>query len=343
MNNYHKSDNHTFIVAEMSANHNQEIELAMQTMLAAKEAGADAVKIQTYTPDTITIDCDAPCFMTDADGLWAGQTLYSLYQKAHTPYEWHPRLYQFAREHEILLFSTPFDKNAVDLLASLNNPIYKIASFEIVDLNLIRYAAKQKKPMILSVGIATEDEIFEAITVCREVGNNDITLLQCTSEYPAPPEGSQLRMIPDLKERFHVKVGLSDHTMGISAAVSGVAIGAGVIEKHFILDRNRGGPDAAFSIEPAELKELVEQIRLVEKMLGRVDYSITPAKAAARRNARSLFVVSDIQKGGLLTPDNVRSIRPGCGLEPKYLDKVLERTAKEAIPRGTPLSWDLLQ
>ena len=334
---------HTFIVAELSANHNQDIELAFQTMLAAKEAGADAVKIQTYTPDTITIDCDAPCFMTSEEGLWAGQTLYSLYQKAYTPYEWHPRLYQFAREHDILLFSTPFDDSAVDLLASLDNPIYKIASFEIVDLNLIRYAAKQKKPMILSIGIATEDEIFEAVMTCREVGNNDITLLQCTSEYPALPESAQLKMIPDLQERFHVKAGLSDHTLGIAAAVAGVAIGACVVEKHFILDRKLGGPDAAFSIEPAELKELAAKIRETEKMLGLVDYSLTPAKTAARHSARSLFAVKDIPKGGTLTRDNVRSIRPYDGLAPKHLDKVLGRIAKDAIRFGTPLSWDLLE
>ena len=333
----------TFIVAELSANHNHDLELACRTIVAAKEAGADAVKIQSYTPDTITIDCDKPCFMTDENSLWAGQTLYSLYQKAYTPFEWHEPLFRFAKEQGILLFSTPFDNTAVDFLESLDNPIYKIASFELVDINLIRYAARLGKPMILSIGIATEEEILEAVHVCREVGNHDITLLQCVSEYPAALEDMNLSMIPDITERFGVKAGLSDHTMDALASTIGVGLGACVIEKHFILDRSLGGPDAAFSIEPKEFQKMVQTIRTVEKTIGKVDYSITPKKKINRRFARSLFAVKDIHAGEVLTAENIRSIRPGYGLAPKYLSTVLGKCATTEIKRGTPIDWKLIE
>jgi len=333
--------NKTFIVAEISANHNQNMELAYKTIKAAKESGADAVKLQTYTPDSITIDCDAPCFMTREDGLWSGQTLYSLYKKACTPYEWHEPLFKFAKDLDIIIFSTPFDIDAVNFLEKLGNPIYKIASFELVDVNLIRYAAKLGKPMFMSTGIANEDDIKNAVEACREVGNNDITLLQCTSEYPANLDNVNLCMIKDIAERFNVKTGLSDHTIGILAPITAVAMGACVIEKHFILDRSLGGPDSAFSIEPAELKELVIDIRLVEKAIGNVDYSITH-KESSRRYMRSLFVVQDINEGELFTDINIKSIRPGNGLAPKYLSDVIGKKAKTNIKRGTPLSWELI-
>jgi pseudaminic acid synthase len=334
-------NNKTFIVAEISANHNQSLELAYKTIMAAKEAGADAVKLQTYTPDSITIDCNALYFMTRENGLWSGQTLYSLYKKACTPYEWHEPLFKYANDLGLVIFSTPFDIDAVDFLEKLGNPIYKIASFELVDVNLIRHAAKLGKPMFMSTGIADEDEVKNAVEVCREVGNNDITLLQCTSEYPANLDNANLCMLQDMAKRFNVKTGLSDHTIGILASIAAVAMGACVIEKHFILDRSLGGPDSVFSIEPAELKNLVNDIRSVEKAIGVVDYSTT-FKEASRRYMRSLFVVRDIDEGESLTNINVKSIRPGNGLAPKYLSDVLGKKAKANIRRGTPLSWDVI-
>ena len=279
--------------------------------------------------------------MTRENGLWSGQTLYSLYQKACTPYEWHEPLFKFANDLGLIIFSTPFDIDAVNFLEKLGNPIYKIASFELVDVNLIRHAAKLRKPMFMSTGIANEDEIKNAVEVCREVGNNDITLLQCTSEYPANLDNANLCMIQDIAKRFNVKTGLSDHTIGILASIAAVAMGACVIEKHFILDRNLGGPDSAFSIEPAELKKMVNDIRLVEKAIGDIDYSTT-LKESSRCYMRSLFVVQDINEGESLTDKNIKSIRPGNGLAPKYLSTVIGKKAKVNIKRGTPLSWDLI-
>jgi pseudaminic acid synthase len=331
----------TFIVAELSANHNQDLDLALKTIAAAKEAGADAVKLQTYTPDSLTIDCREPCFMTKENGLWSGQTLYSLYEKACTPYAWHEQLFKFAQEKDILIFSTPFDMAAVDFLEELGNPIYKIASFELVDVNLIRYAARLGKPMIMSTGIASESEIKEALAACHEAGNNDITLLQCTSEYLAILDNANLCMIQDMACRFNVKTGLSDHTLGILAAVAAVALGACVIEKHFILDKSLGGPDAAFSIDPAELTELVQNVRLVEKAVGVVDYSVM-SKESGRHYRRSLFVVENMSKGEPFSANNVRSIRPGNGIAPKHLSEILGKTAITDIKRGTPLTWDLI-
>jgi len=336
-----KNKNKTIIVAEISANHNQDIEIAYKTIIAAKEAGADAVKIQTYTPDSITIDCNKPYFMTRENGLWSGQTLYSLYKKACTPYEWHEELFKFAKENDIVLFSTPFDIEAVDFLEKLGNPIYKIASFELVDVNLIQHAAKFGKPMIMSTGIANENEISDAIKSCHDAGNNDITLLQCTSEYPATLDNANLCMIPEMSKRFNVKTGLSDHTIGMIASLTAVSLGACLIEKHFTIDRKLGGPDSAFSIEPSELKELIFNIREVEKSIGIVDYSPS-YKDEGRKYKRSLFVVKDLLKDEIFTVENVKSIRPGNGISPKYLYDVLGKKAKCNIERGTPLSFDLI-
>lgn len=329
---------HTFIIAEMSANHCGDKELAKKIIAAAKNAGADAVKIQTYTADTLTIDCNDEIFQTDKGGLWEGQTLYHLYQKAATPWEWQKELKQFADEIGIKFFSTPFDYTAVDFLESINVPLYKIASFEAIDYPLIKYAASKHKPMIISVGISSLEEIQGAIDACKSVGNNDITLLKCTSSYPARLEDMHIATIKDMISRFApqgVKVGLSDHSLSNIPAVTAVALGASVIEKHFTLDRNLGGADAAFSLNPAELKQLVQDVRSAEKTLGTVNYSI---HAQNRRSARSLFVVKDIKKGEKLTAENIRSIRPSNGLHPKYYEAVLGKTAARDLPFGKPLA-----
>jgi pseudaminic acid synthase len=327
----------SFIVAELSANHNHSLDLALGTIKAAKEAGADAVKLQTYTPDTMTIDCDNGYFQIKQGTLWDGMTLYELYNQAYTPWEWHKELFEYAHSIGIEIFSTPFDRTAVDFLETLNNPIYKIASFEITDIPLIEYAASTMKPMIISIGVATLSEISDAVEVCRKAGNNDITLLKCTSAYPAPLEESNLLTIPDMKEKFRVKAGLSDHTMGTISAVTAIALGAEMIEKHFILDREIGGPDATFSMEPGELSQMVEQIRMVEKALGTVSYELSDKMKANRKFSRSLFTVKDIQAGDVFTEDNVRSIRPGDGISPKYLKDILGKIAKRFIEYGSPI------
>jgi pseudaminic acid synthase len=331
----------TFIVAELSANHNQDFDLALKTIKAAKEAGADAIKLQTYTPDTITINCDNEYFQIKQGTLWDGMTLYELYKQAYTPWEWHKKLFEYAHSIGITIFSTPFDKTAVDFLESLDNPIYKIASFEITDIPLIEYAASKMKPMVISTGIATLEEISDAVEVCRNTGNNDITLLKCTSSYPAPLEEANLLRIPDMRERFGVGVGLSDHTMGNIAAICAVALGAAMIEKHFVLDRNLGGPDASFSMEPSEFALMVEQIRMIERALGAVSYELSDKMKANRKFSRSLFVVKDIQAGDTFTEDNVRSIRPGDGIGPKYLKDILGKKSLYNIDTGTPLSEDM--
>jgi pseudaminic acid synthase len=333
--------NNVFVVAELSANHNQDFDLALKTIKAAKEAGADAVKLQTYTPDTITIDCDNEYFRIMQGTLWDGMTLYELYKQAYTPWEWHKKLFEYAHSLGIVIFSTPFDRTAVDFLESLNNPIYKIASFEITDIPLIEYAASKMKPMIISTGIATQDEISDAVEICRNTGNNDITLLKCTSSYPAPLEEANLLTIPDMRERFGVKAGLSDHTVGNIAAIGAVALGSVMIEKHFILDRNLGGPDASFSMEPDELAQMVEQIRMIEKALGAASYELSNKMKTNRKFSRSLFVVKDIQAGDAFTEDNVRSIRPGDGISPKCLREILGKYAIKDIPKGTPLVNDM--
>lgn len=332
----------TFIIAEISANHNHNIDIAKKTIFSIKECGADAVKIQTYTADTITIDCRNNYFQINQGTLWDGKNLYDLYKEAYTPWEWHDELRDYAESLGLVFFSTPFDFTAVDFLESKNVPIYKIASFEITDVPLVEYAASKGKPMIISTGIATIGEIQEAVDTCRKVGNNDITLLKCTSSYPAPVDEANLKTMVNMKETFNVKVGLSDHTMGSDVAVAAVALGAEVIEKHFILDRSIGGPDADFSMEPAEFKAMVESIRNVEKALGRVTYELSEKTMKSREFSRSLFVVEDIKAGEVFTEKNVRSIRPGYGVSPKYIKDILGKRALRDIKRGEPLSWDVV-
>ena len=330
------------IVAELSANHHQSLDIALESVHAAREAGADTIKIQTYTPDTITIKSDNPCFRINAGSPWDGRTLHDLYQETYTPWEWHARIQEEAEKLGMMFFSTPFDPTAVDFLETLGVPAYKIASFEITDIPLIRYVASKGKPVILSTGIATLSEIDEALQACRAEGNTDLTVLKCTSEYPALPEHANLRTIPSIREAFHVDVGLSDHTLGAGVAVAAVVLGATIVEKHIILSRSMGGPDASFSLEPAEFKQMVELIRVAEQALGAVTFELSQSVIASRTFARSLFVVEDVRAGQTFTAANVRSIRPGNGLHPRHLEEVLGHTARKDIPRGTPLSWDLL-
>lgn len=330
------------IIAELSANHGHDINIAKETIKAAKEVGADAIKIQTYTADTLTIDCDNEYFKLSGGTIWDGRTLYDLYNEAYTPWEWQKELMEYCNELGLVFFSTPFDKTAVDFLEELNVPAYKVASFEIMDIPLIEYIASKGKPMIISTGVATLTDIEEAVNVCRLMGNNQIILLNCTSSYPAKIEDANLKMIPNMKETFGVEVGLSDHTMGITVPVVSIALGAKVIEKHFILDKSIGGPDASFSLEPSEFKQMVEAVRDAEKALGTVDYSMNDKKQKSRLLGRSLFIVKDVKAGELFTNENIRSIRPGYGLAPKHSKNVLGKSAKNDIVRGTPLSWCLI-
>lgn len=331
----------TFIIAEMSANHNHHFDIAIETIKAAKEAGADAIKIQTYTADTITLDCNTPDFI-NGKGLWEGQTYYSLYQKAYTPWEWHEEIFRVAREESLVCFSTPFDKTAVDLLEDLDNPIYKIASFEITDIPLIKYIGSKHKPVILSTGIAMVEDIQLALDTLRAEGCNDITLLKCTSAYPAPIEDANLLTIPDMKQRFGVKVGLSDHTMGSTVPMAAVALGAEVVEKHFIIDHKIGGPDSEFSMEADEFKAMVEGIRNVEKALGEVKYPTDPAKIKGRTACRSLYVAEDVKAGDVITEKNVRSVRPGFGLHPKFLPELLGKKVNRDLEKGTRMSMEFV-
>ena len=332
-----------FIIAEMSGNHNQSLDKALEIVEAAARAGANALKLQTYTADTMTLDIsEGVFFIKDERSPWKGKSLYDLYNLAHTPWEWHEPIMERARELGMICFSTPFDKSAVDFLESLDVPAYKIASFEIVDLPLIRYIAEQGKPIILSTGMATLAEIDEAVRTIREAGNNQIALLKCTSAYPAPPEEMNLRTLPHLAGAFGVPVGLSDHTLGIATSVAAVALGACIIEKHFTLSRADPGPDSAFSLEPHEFKAMVDAVRETEKALGSVCYEVSEREMASRVFRRSLFAVKDIEAGEEFTEENVRSIRPGYGLPPKYLSTVLGRKAAGKITRGTPLSWGLI-
>jgi pseudaminic acid synthase len=332
----------TFIIAELSANHGHRLENALATVRAAKSAGADAIKIQTYTADTITLDCDNDNFQIKQGTIWDGTTLYKLYKEAFTPWEWHEAIRDEARKEGLVFFSTPFDLTAVDFLEQLDVPLFKIASFEINDIPLIEYAASKGKPIIISTGIADLAMIEEAVRACRRVGNNNITLLKCTSSYPAPVEEANLVTIPHLRETFGVQVGLSDHTMGGSVAMAAVAVGARVIEKHFIVDRKIGGPDAIFSMEPTEFRQMVDGIRIVEKALGSVCYDLSEKNLASRNFSRSLFVVKDIKAGEAFTKDNVRSIRPGSGLHTRYYNQIMTSKARVEIRRGTPLSWSLI-
>ncbi len=336
-------NNKTYIIAEMSGNHGSKIEIAKDTIKAAKEAGADAIKLQTYKADTMTIDCNKADFIVKGGTLWDGKTLYELYKWASTPWEWHEELFNYARKIGIDIFSTPFDKTAVDFLEQFNPSVYKIASFEITDYELVRYIASKGKPVIISTGIATIQEIHDVVNICRDVGNSDIILLHCISAYPAPLEGANLKMIPNLTETFGVISGFSDHTLGISAPIAAVSLGAMIIEKHFILDKSIGGADADFSLDKAEFTEMVKAVRDTEKMLGKVDYTLTEKKKKSRHFSRSLYVVQDITKGEKLTAENIRSIRPGYGLHPKYYDEVIGKTAKCDIEKGATLEWKLIR
>lgn len=332
-----------FVIAEMSANHGHDINIAKETIKAAKEAGADAIKLQTYTADTITIDCNNEYFQVSQGTIWDGRTLYDLYKEAYTPWEWHKELMDYAKELHLICFSSPFDKTAVDLLESLNVPAYKVASFEITDIPLIEYMASKGKPVIISTGIATLGEIDEAVQACRRVGNDQIILLKCTSAYPAKIEDANLLTMQNLKETFHVEVGLSDHTLGVTVPIVSVALGARVIEKHFILNKSIGGPDASFSLDKQEFKQLVESVRDAEKSIGKVDYELTDKKMKSREFSRSLFIVKDIHEGETFTEENVRSIRPGYGIKPHYIGSILGKKARRDIFKGTPVSWDVIR
>lgn len=322
-----------FIVAEMSANHNHHLDIAIDTIKAAKKAGADAIKIQTYTADTLTLDCHKPDFVL-GKGLWEGETFYTLYQKAYTPWEWHEEIFRVAKEEGLVCFSTPFDKTAVDFLEGLDNPIYKIASFEITDIPLIKYIAQRHKPIILSTGIAMEEDIKLALDTIYAESNKDVTLLKCTSAYPAPIENANLLTIPDMKARFGVKVGLSDHTEGSIVPIAAVALGAEVVEKHFIIDRSIGGPDSAFSMEAKEFKQMVDDIRNVEKALGEVSYPTDAKTIIGRGGCRSLYVAEDMKAGDVITEQNVRSVRPGYGLHPKYLPELIGKKVNRNLEKG---------
>lgn len=329
--------NRIFLVAELSANHHQSKDIALKTIKAAKESGADAVKLQTYTPECLTLNCNSKYFQIQGT-LWEGKNFYQLYQEAMTPWEWHKDLFEYAKELGIICFSSPFSKEGVDFLEELGNPIYKVASFEIVDLELIEYMAKTKKPIILSKGIATKEEIKEALDVCKKEVK-DITLLQCTSSYPAPLNEANLSLIPKMQRDFGVKVGLSDHTLGITAPIVAASLGAKVIEKHFILDKRLGGPDSAFSIEPQEFSAMAKALREVEELLGVESYELSQKSKEGRVFMRSLFVVEDIAKGERIKENQIRSIRPGYGIPPKMKYQVIGKKAKKSLKRGEPLSF----
>ncbi len=331
-----------FIVAELSANHNGSLDVAIETVRAAKRAGANAIKLQTYTPDTITLDCNKDDFIIKSNSIWDGQKYYELYKKAFTPWEWHKRLFEEAYKLNLICFSSPFDKTAVDFLEGLGNPIYKVASFEITDIPLIEYIATKGKPIILSTGIARLDDIELAINTCKKAGNYQIILLKCVSSYPSPIDEANLVMISDLAERFKLKTGLSDHTLGIIAPIVAVTQGAKIIEKHFILDKSIGGPDASFSLDENEFKEMVEAIRDAEISIGKVDYNLNTKQNQARNFSRSLYVVKSSKKGEFLTNKNIKSIRPGYGLHPKYLKKVLGKKFKRDVEAGERLTHELI-
>ncbi|HHV27333.1 MAG TPA: pseudaminic acid synthase [Tissierellia bacterium] len=333
-----------FIIAEMSANHLQDYDRAVEIIRKAKWAGADAIKLQTYTPDTITIDCDNEYFQIKQGTIWDGTTLYKLYEEAYTPWEWQPKLKKIAEEEEgLICFSSPFDDTSVDFLEEIDVPAYKIASFEITDIPFVEYIASKGKPIIMSTGIATLKDIEEAVNACKRMGNDQVALLKCTSAYPSPMEDINLKVIPNMKDTFGTIVGLSDHTLGHTVALGAVALGAKIVEKHFTLDRKDGGPDAKFSMEPDEFKEMVYRIRDLEKALGQVTYELTEKQRNSREHSRSLFVVKDVKKGEVFTKENVRSIRPGFGLETKYISDVLGKKARCDVKKGTPMRWNLVE
>ncbi|WP_271808469.1 pseudaminic acid synthase [Clostridium beijerinckii] len=331
-----------FIIAEISANHNHDIEVAKKMIREAKRAGADAVKLQTYTADTITLDCDNEYFQIKQGTIWDGTTLYKLYKEAYTPWEWHKELMDVAKHEDIICFSSPFDKTAVDFLESLDVPAYKVASFEITDIPLIEYIAEKGKPVIISTGIATIQEIQDAVEACNRAHNEQVILLKCTSAYPAKLEEMNLKTIPNIADTFNVISGLSDHTLGITVPVGAVAIGAKVIEKHFILDRNMGGPDSAFSLNIEEFSEMVRSIRDIEKALGKVNYKLSDKALKNREFSRSLFICENVKAGEKITEKNVRSVRPGYGISPKYLPQILGKSFKESYEKGTPLDFQYI-
>lgn len=331
-----------FIIAEISANHLQNYDRAVKIIRKAKESGADAVKLQTYTPESITIDCDNSYFRINQGTIWDGTTLYKLYQEAYTPWEWQPKLKKVAEELGLICFSSPFDLTSVDFLEKIDVPAYKVASFEITDIPLIKKIARLGKPVIISTGIAWMEDIERAIATCKEEGNEQVILLKCSSSYPTPYEDINLKTIVNMKETFDCLVGLSDHTLGSAVAVAAVAMGAKVVEKHLTLSREDGGPDGVFSMEPDEFQKMVEEIRIVEKAMGRVTYHLTPKQIKSREHSRSLFVVLDIKQGEVFTEKNVRSIRPGFGMHTMYYEEILGKRAKIDIKRGTPLTWELV-
>lgn len=335
--------NKILIIAELSANHHGSKQIAIDSIRAAKRSGADAIKLQTYTADTITLNCRADDFKIKQGTLWDGRYLHDLYQEAYTPWEWHEELFHVAKEEGLLCFSTPFDKTAVDFLESLGNPIYKIASFEITDIPLIEYAASKMKPMVISTGIATLEDIELAVKTCRSVGNNDITLLKCTSSYPAPIEEANLCMMKDLAERFQVKSGLSDHTLGSISPIVAVSLGACMIEKHFIIDRKIGGPDAPFSMDEKEFTQMVKDVRMAEAAIGRVSYELTEKMNAGREFCRSLYVAEDMKAGDIITEKNVRSVRPGYGLHPKYLPEILGKRVNRDLEKGDRMKLEFVE
>ena len=337
-----REEEKTYIIAELSANHNGSIKNAIESIKAAKRIGANAIKFQTYTPDTMTLNCNSKDFLLSQGTIWDGEYLYDLYKKAFTPWEWHEELFQIAKDEGIDCFSTPFDKTAVDFLESLDNPIYKVASFEITDIPLIEYIASKGKPMIISTGIAGLEDIKLALNVCKKMGNENVALLKCTSSYPAPMGEANLIMIKDLADRFGVISGLSDHTLGITAPVIAVTQGAKIIEKHFILDRSIGGPDASFSLNVEEFEQMVKAVREAEVALGEVNYKLTEKQLQGRNFSRSLYIAKDVKKGELVTSENIRSVRPGFGMHPKHTPVLLGKKFNQNISKGTRMSFNFI-
>jgi pseudaminic acid synthase len=331
-----------FIIAELSANHNGSLDTAIETIRAAKRAGADCIKLQTYTADTMTINSRKPGFTIEGT-IWDGKNLYELYEEAYTPWEWHETLFKTAKEEGLVCFSSPFDRSAVDFLESLDVPAYKIASFEITDIPLIEYVASKGKPVIISTGIASTEDIELAVDACKRMGNHDIAVLKCTSSYPAPIEEANMTMVKDLAERYNVISGLSDHTIGNTAPVVATCFGAKIIEKHFILDRSIGGPDASFSMNEGEFKDMVDAVREAEKAIGTVDYNLTEKQKKGREFSRSLYVVEDIKQGEPFTEKNVRSIRPGFGMHPKFFKEILGKKASKNLEKGDPMSFNVVE
>lgn len=336
-------DNPTFIIAELSANHMNDFDVAVKTIEAMAEAGADAVKFQTFTPDTITIDCDNEYFKIKQGTVWDGQILHELYEAAYMPWDWQPKLKKIAENLGLIVFSSPFDKTSVDFLEGIDVPAYKIASFEITDIPLIEYVASKGKPVIISTGIASFEDIELAVKTCLDADNDKIALLKCTSSYPAPLEEINLNTIPDIKEKFNVVVGLSDHTLGGEVSTAAIALGSNIIEKHFILDRTMGGPDSEFSMEPDDFKQMVDSIRNVEKALGKISYELSDKMKANREFSRSLFAVRDMKKNEVITEENVHSIRPGFGLHPKYLKEILGKKVNKDLKKGTPFELNFVK